>query len=659
MSIGRSQSSSAPGLGLLMFNLEENDGILRNARALSSTVDEIVVIDNSSPATRERLREELAPLGGRVVPAVPLGYADLLRPFGTAQVVSEWVLQLDADEELSPTLHESLRSLRDHDAYVLPRLEVELGSLTYHMRLFRKDAVQYLARSYDFPSVRGSVGYPDREHCIVHRARYGHYFEDKGRSERYFFIENVERPMVRGYLRDAFTMRLGDRGLPLPGIEHLARPADTPLSPPLVRGVIEWEFLRDTLLGKGLRAARFNRLYGIEKARFLERLPAEQRAWIALIAQEVRAAGGLVGYLGLRDPALVERLTSSFGWDKRGIDVLRDLLAYRHTHGHPMESFPPERTSAPPRRESPGPLTVSVGIPTHDRPERVTALLESLEEARVHGLQSVLIVDDSPEPVDFVSRFPGLPIDLLRLRERAFISRAKNLGWRRARSDLVYFIDDDNVVSRETFTGPLEAMAADPSLGAVVPAVLYHRRPDLVWVYATPWAEGRWGHTLIGRNQPRVAALEGQLLDTDALPNASLIRRAAFEQTGGFSEALAVNSSAEAAMRLKRAGWKVRAHTGAFIRHDVEPPGEFGYWARHGAADPERVYHEVRDWFLLMRSVHEDVPWFRLQATVHALGFLLPNAMTYLLRGGARGRASFRNLISGYLGGLRATSRRA
>ena len=305
------------------------------------------------------------------------------------------------------------------------------------------------------------------------------------------------------------------------------------------------------------------------------------------------------------------------------------------------------------------PLSLSIVIPTHNRPERVLALLTSLASTPIDGLARIVLVDDSTQPVDYRTRFPSLPIDHLVLPERVFISHAKNLGWTRAQSDLVYFIDDDNVVTPETFRRPLAAMAADPGLGAIVPAVLYRRRPDLVWVYATPLAPDGWGHTLVGRNRPRAPLLEGKLLDTDALPNASLVRKAAFEGIGGFSEDLVVNSSADAALRLKRAGWKVHADTGAFIYHDVDPPGEFGYWAQHGVADPERVYYEVRDWFLLMRSIHRGEILFAVRATYHALGFLLPNGTTYLLRGGAGGRASFRSLLTGYLSGLRATSRLA
>ncbi len=248
-----------------------------------------------------------------------------------------------------------------------------------------------------------------------------------------------------------------------------------------------------------------------------------------------------------------------------------------------------------------------------------------------------------------------MPLEHVILERRVFISKAKNIGWRRARGEFVYFVDDDNCVTEETLKVPFETIASSPKIGALVPAVLYKRRPDLVWVYATPLRPDGWGHVLIGRNKPRDPLLEGRLLDTDALPNAAIVRRKALNEIGGFSEDLVVNSSAEAALKLKRWGWQVYAHTGAFIFHDVEPPGFTGYWAEHGAADPERVYHEVRDWFLLMRFLHMNHNLFAIAATLHAYGFMVPNGLAYLLRRTPEARESLKQLLRGYLAGLRAT----
>ncbi len=303
----------------------------------------------------------------------------------------------------------------------------------------------------------------------------------------------------------------------------------------------------------------------------------------------------------------------------------------------------------------PDPSTFSIVIPTHDRPGKLKALLDSLRRHRSSSLSGVVIVDDSESPLDLRNEYRDLNVEHLRLDKRVFYSRAKNIGWHACSSDLVFFIDDDNVATESTFDPLLQILLSKPETAAIMPSVLYKDRPDLVWVYATPLAPDGWGHTLIGRNRARDPRLENRLMDTDALPNASMVRREALERIGGFNEDLVMSSSADAAIRLKRAGWKVYAYSGAFVLHDVEPPGRTGYWAAHGAADPERVFFDVRDWFLLMRLLHPNERHFAFRATRRAMRFMLPNGLSYVVRDGLRGGKPLVQLVRGCISGVRAT----
>ena len=300
--------------------------------------------------------------------------------------------------------------------------------------------------------------------------------------------------------------------------------------------------------------------------------------------------------------------------------------------------------------------TFSIVIATHNRPQKVCALLESLQRLPSLSLKTVVVVDDSDAKVDLSDRFSNLSVRHICLEGgRVFLSKARNIGWRLCESDFVYFIDDDNVITETTLDGPFQVLLDHPEVAAVMPAVLYKENPNLVWVYATPLQPGNWGHILVGRNEPRVADLEGRLLPTDALPNAFVCRRDALDQIGGFDETLVMSSSADLAMRLESAGWKVYAHTGAFTLHDVEPPGRMGYWSSHRGVDPDRVFQDVRDWFILMRRLHPQSKWFAVHATRRALGFMVPNLLAYVIRRGPRGARAVEMLLRGYLSGLKAT----
>jgi len=156
---------------------------------------------------------------------------------------------------------------------------------------------------------------------------------------------------------------------------------------------------------------------------------------------------------------------------------------------------------------------------------------------------------------------------------------------------------------------------------------------------------------LIGRNLPRDASLENRLLVADALPNAFIIRRKALEDVGGFNERLVVNSSMDLSLKLKSKGWQVVADTGAFIFHDVEPPGKFGWWATHGGSDPTRVRYEIRDWFIIMNMIHGSKRFFLLRAVLESSKFVPPNLLAYMVRGKSR-KGILTSLAKGYLEGI-------
>lgn len=295
---------------------------------------------------------------------------------------------------------------------------------------------------------------------------------------------------------------------------------------------------------------------------------------------------------------------------------------------------------------------VGIVIPTHNRYGKLRALLASIERWNTSEVDSVVIVDDSDEPEDLTPDFQSINLRQIFVGPRTFISKAKNIGWRNVTAEYVYFIDDDNVIGEQTIAPLFEIISRSKSIGAIMPAVLYKSKPNLVWVYATPLsAERVLKHQLIGRNEVRNASLENRLLNTDALPNASIVRRKALESVGGFDETLVVNSSMDLSLRLKALGWRVFSYTGGFVYHDVEPPGRLGWWAIHGAIDPGRVRYEIRDWFILASRLRRNEKFFRMRV-VMASRFVIPNLLAYFVRGTERTKL-VRSLITGYLEGLR------
>jgi len=295
-------------------------------------------------------------------------------------------------------------------------------------------------------------------------------------------------------------------------------------------------------------------------------------------------------------------------------------------------------------------MSVTLVVPTHNRYRRLKNLLTSVRERHSPSIVSVIVVDDSTVKED-LHEFDDLNLRHLKFGSRIFVSKAKNIGWKASATDYVFFIDDDNVLGDATLEPLLGTLEAYGPIGAVMPSVLYKSDPNLVWVYATPFRDRRMGMNLLGRNLPRNPELENRFLRTDALPNASLVRRRALEQVGGLDERLIVSSSLDLCQRLKAAGWRVVCNTGSIIYHDVELPGRPGYWAVHGALDPDLVRYNLRDWFLVTKGLHPGKKFFRLRSSVQSLRFVLPNLLAYLIRGASR-RRLVSSLVHGYVEGI-------
>ncbi len=127
--------------------------------------DEIVVADMASTdATRELARAA----GARVieVPVVPL--VDTVRNAALARCAGPWVLVVDADERVPPTLAARLRALAADpgaaDAYALPRQNRFLGLWLEHgfwpdpqVRFFRRDAARWTDHVHEPPRVTGRL----------------------------------------------------------------------------------------------------------------------------------------------------------------------------------------------------------------------------------------------------------------------------------------------------------------------------------------------------------------------------------------------------------------------------------------------------------------------------------------------------------------------
>lgn len=120
-------SMSIP-VSVFIIALNEADRIARTINSVKDWVDEVIVIDSGSLDGTQALAESL---GAKVFSNAWNGYG-LQKRFGEDRCRNEWLLNLDADEEVTPELSHEIQKLFVEgmpaaDGYIIPVRDMLLG----------------------------------------------------------------------------------------------------------------------------------------------------------------------------------------------------------------------------------------------------------------------------------------------------------------------------------------------------------------------------------------------------------------------------------------------------------------------------------------------------------------------------------------------------
>lgn len=116
-------------VAIITFNEEKNIG--KCLASVKEIADEIVIIDSNSA---DKTVEIAHSYGARVIQHSFAGYGQQ-KNFATDSAAHDWVLSLDADEELSAELIASLKKIKQEqqfDVYEMPRLTNYCGQWVHH-----------------------------------------------------------------------------------------------------------------------------------------------------------------------------------------------------------------------------------------------------------------------------------------------------------------------------------------------------------------------------------------------------------------------------------------------------------------------------------------------------------------------------------------------
>ncbi|MBU0578848.1 glycosyltransferase family 2 protein [Patescibacteria group bacterium] len=177
-------------------------------RALKSVkfADEIVVVDMYSDDNTVEIAKKYT---DKIFQHKDFGYIEPVRNFSIKKTTGDWILIIDADEEVSPGLSKALASIARAknqaelpDCFYLPRKNIIFNKWIqktgwwpdYQLRFFRKDHVEWSDQIHSVPITRGEVKeFPAKqEYSLIHH-NYQSISQFIKRLDRYSAIQAEEK----------------------------------------------------------------------------------------------------------------------------------------------------------------------------------------------------------------------------------------------------------------------------------------------------------------------------------------------------------------------------------------------------------------------------------------------------------------------------------
>ena len=166
-------------LSAVVMTWNEERNIKRCLSSLSNRVDEIIVVDmQSSDNTTEIAKTFKA----KIYSHPYIGYVEPARNLGFEKATGDWILVLDADEEVPQTLAKKIKEIISNDTntsfYTIPRKTITFNQWIrhgmwwpdYQIRLFKKGSVEWVNDVHGVPLTRGTGEdiAPKEEFALVH-----------------------------------------------------------------------------------------------------------------------------------------------------------------------------------------------------------------------------------------------------------------------------------------------------------------------------------------------------------------------------------------------------------------------------------------------------------------------------------------------------------
>lgn len=298
--------------------------------------------------------------------------------------------------------------------------------------------------------------------------------------------------------------------------------------------------------------------------------------------------------------------------------------------------------------------SVSVFIPTRNRRDMVLRCLSSVYAGTLQPNEVIVFVEKSVDGTEDAVREHFPDAVMLICERELLLAASRNLGLRKSSGDLIFLLDDDNIIDRYTVEKLVSVLDKESRVGVAAPVMYYLSEPRKVW-----WAGARMsritGLTHV-KYQDRIGEVKGPPYLTQTFHNAWMMKRSMIKRVGLFDEVgfPFFLGEAEYSERMRELGYQALVVPEAKVWHDVPLSSKSvlkSSKAMH-IRSPVRAYYVARNRIILLWRYRQSLE-FVIFFLVFQPMFFVTQVISILLSGDMRKAVLLRNYVRGFFDAVR------
>ncbi|MFP3202871.1 MAG: glycosyltransferase family 2 protein [Sulfolobus sp.] len=243
-------------------------------------------------------------------------------------------------------------------------------------------------------------------------------------------------------------------------------------------------------------------------------------------------------------------------------------------------------------------VKVSVAIPTYNRKEKLRRLLNSLKESTFKDFEVIVVDDASTDGTEGMIKNEFPYVKYIKHEKPTLVAKSRNDAIEASEGDYIFFIDDDNVVERDTIEKLLNYIEKHEEIGTIAPVTCYYSSPDKV-MYAGAVFSKFMRRTISLYSGFPCKSLEGKVIEVDVFANSYMFRKEAIKKAGLIPWRRIPWNGEDGYLqyKIKKLGYKNVTLGSARVYHDVN--------IREGV----KRYNEMRLYYAIRSKIvfHKDL----------------------------------------------------